>query len=131
MVGGGAGEDGFGLAKIPVDVGEAVEESRERAGANGNMRPDLDIAPAQLTGHKSYSFLGRQVLDPKEIIRQQLAKATMDFANAFTRQGAAALKPAIVDPSLNADMCFGFELQIALACKRGEVLRQEEPVDAE
>ena len=52
-------------------------------------------------------------VDPEQLIGQQLAKAAVDFADGVRRDGAP-FQAALVDPSLDGDMGFGLELEIAL-----------------
>jgi hypothetical protein len=66
-------------------------------------------------GQHAQALFGDRVLHPKEIVGEQLAEAAMDFADAGGGDGAAVGQRSAIDPLLNGDVGFGFQLQVALA----------------
>ena len=64
----GGGDDGFGFADIPVNPLEALQEAGQGAGTDGNMVPDLYVAPTQFAGYQSDFFLGGGVFNPQQIL---------------------------------------------------------------
>ena len=74
--------------------------------------PTADIAVAHLPGSYTDAFLCLRVFDQQQLFGEQLAKAAMDFADAFGRDGAA-LQTSIINPFLNGDMRFRLKLEVA------------------
>ena len=107
-------EDGLCLAEVRVDFLEALEEARHCRGADGNVLADRDVAMAQLAGNDLNPFLGRRVLDPEEVFRERFAEATMDFPWMDSAVRARPLESSAVNPFLDGDVSFGFELEVAL-----------------
>ena len=58
MVDGRGGDNGFGLADIPVNLLKALHEAGNGARADGDMVPDLYVAPTQFAPVKSLSVPG-------------------------------------------------------------------------
>ena len=101
-------------AQVAVDFLETSQEALQRAGADGDVGANLHIPPAQFAGHNLYTLFLLRVLHPQQIVGQQLAKTAMDFTDAVTRYRAPSQSTG-VNPLLDGDMRFRFELQIALA----------------
>src|SRR5437588_8613448 len=78
------------------------------------MGADLHIPSAQFAGDNFYTLFRFRVLHPQQLPGQQLAETTMDFTDAVTRDRAPS-QAAAVNPFLDGDMCFRFELKIAFA----------------
>jgi hypothetical protein len=86
MVGPRSGNDRLGLADTPVGLLEALQESRDGTGANGDETADLDISFSQFARYNSVTFLGRRIFDPEKICWQQFAKATTNFADSLAAE---------------------------------------------
>ncbi len=78
------------------------------------MPAHLDIMFAQSTRNNRQLFFALRVLDPKQIIRQELAKAPVCFDDAVDRGGAASEAP-VINPLLDGNMGPGLKLQIAFS----------------
>jgi hypothetical protein len=115
MVRGGYRNDRFRLAGAAVDLCKPLHESGQGSWRDRHMPSDLDIPGASFAGHHAQPFLGERVLHPKEMVGQQLTEAAMDFADASECDGAPVGQRAAIDPLLNGDVGFGFQLQVALA----------------
>ena len=64
VVGGGGGDDGFGLAKSSVRILKTLQEAGEGTGTDRDQPAHLHISCAQLPGHDRDSFPGDWVLYP-------------------------------------------------------------------
>lgn len=64
-------------------------------------------------GDDAYAFPACGIFDPEKIIGQRLAKPAVDFADRLGRDNLAGFETALVNPALNLNMCFGFDLQVA------------------
>jgi hypothetical protein len=102
-MGGGRREDGVRTPKVAVDMPEALQEARHRAGADGEVASDLDITEPQFAGDGADAFMGVRVLDEEQVFGQGLAEAAVGFADAVGGDGAP-LEPTFVDPFLDGDM---------------------------
>ena len=78
------------------------------------MLPHPDIPVPQLSRNHSEALAAVGVLHPQKILRQPLAEAAMNFPDRILRY-CAPRHASRIDPFLNRDMRFGFELQVALA----------------
>ena len=74
------------------------------------MPAHLDIMFAQSTRNNRQLFFALRVLDPKQIIRQELAKAPVGFDDAVDRGGATSEAP-VINPLLDGNMA------LASSCK--------------
>ena len=77
------------------------------------MPAHLHVALAQVAGNDPEAFLRARSFDPKQFIGEAFAESPVDFREPAGRRGAT-LEPAGVNPLLDCDMGFGFELEIAL-----------------
>ncbi|MBB5753782.1 hypothetical protein GGQ63_002857 [Prosthecomicrobium pneumaticum] len=89
---------------------EAFEEARNRARADRNVPPYLHVVFTQRAGDDRYLSPCCRIADDKQFGWEQLAKAPMEFAQRVWRCGSR--KPALIDPFLDCDVSFGFELEI-------------------
>src|SRR5882762_6601362 len=91
---------------------KTFQETRQRSRADGDMVTDLYISPTQFAGHYLYTYFRVRVFNPQQIFRQLLAEAGLDLTDTLTRD-RAPFQTAAVNPSLDCDMRFRFQLQIA------------------
>ena len=110
---GGGRDDGVGLAELAVDFFEAFQESGQCRGADRDVPSHRDIAVAQCAGDDLDLFFCSRVLDPEQIVGQRLAEAAVDVRDCVGSD-AAAFEASGVDPALDVDMRFGFQLEVAL-----------------
>ena len=87
---GGGGEDRLGFAESAIDKGEAFEESRQCARADGNMPPYLHVPASYLAGYDFESLFGGGVFHPQQVLRQEFAEAAMDSADACGARSRSA-----------------------------------------
>ena len=129
VVSAGGGKDRFDPAGQAVRLVHPFEKARHRAGADGDVASDFDIAPAQLAWNDGNSLARLLVLDEKELGRQQLAEPTMQIDDRC--RSRRRLRHAVfVDPRLNRDMRLGFELKVALL-RIGAVVVSHRPFDVD
>lgn len=88
------------------------EKSRYRSRADGNVPPNFNVARPQLARHDRYFFARLRVFDEEKLRRQQLAEAAMQLDNGRGR-GWLFRHAVLVDPFLDRDMRFGFELKVS------------------
>src|SRR6266852_4084836 len=106
-------EYGFGLAEAAIDLLEAFEEARYGGRADRDVIADLDITVTQFAGDYFQAFLRSPVFDPQQIVGQQFAEAAMDLTDGVSRE-CAAFQIAAINPLLDRDVRFRFELEVAL-----------------
>ena len=106
-------EDGFGFAEAAIDLLKALQEARYGGRADRDVISDLDITIAQFAWDHLDAFLRRRIFDPQQIVGQQFAEATVGLTDGIRCEGAA-FEAAAVDPLLDRDVRFGFELEVAL-----------------
>src|ERR1039458_4887578 len=114
MVDGRGGDNGFGLADIPVNLLKALHEAGNGARTDGDMLADLYVAPTQFAGRQSDLSAAGRVLDPQEILGEQLAKAPVNLTDPRGFDGKPALERPAINPPLHCDVRLGFQLQVAL-----------------
>ena len=95
--------------QAPIGLLETREESRHRAGADRNVPTDLHVAVPQLSRHDSQPLARIRIVNPQQLIRQQLAETTVNFSNTVTVTRAPS-SPPVIDPALNCDMRLRLEL---------------------
>ena len=89
---------------------EAFQEPRQGSRTDCHVAPHLDVAPSQFTGHNASPLLRGWLLNPKQIIGQQLAKAAVDFTDPLGPESTTASQATTVNPLLDRDVGLGFEL---------------------
>jgi hypothetical protein len=102
-----------GFLDAPVNLLEPRKKTRHRAGADSDMIAYCYVFPSEFAGINPYPLLRRRILHPQQVVGEFLAEPAVHFANTLAR-GRAPDQPAVVDPLLHGDMCFRFELQVAL-----------------
>jgi hypothetical protein len=61
-----------------------MQESRQGAGTNRYLSSNLNIAGSQLAGNYPDRLFRVAVFNPEKILRQQFAKAAVNFANGVS-----------------------------------------------
>jgi hypothetical protein len=61
-------KDRLGLAGISIDLSEAVHETHQGSGADGDMAADPYVTVPQLARNDSDPLAGRRVFNPQELI---------------------------------------------------------------
>src|SRR5664279_2587705 len=101
MVDGRGGDDGFGLADIPVNPFQALHEAGQGTRTDGDVVPNPYVAPTQFAGYQSDLSPGGRVFDPQEILGQQLAKAPVNLADPLGFNGEPAFEGPAINPPLH------------------------------
>ena len=117
----GRRQDSLRPAQTAIDVLEALQKTGHGTGTDGNVRPDLHIAPAQLTGNDRDVLIRVQVAHHEERCRQQLTEAPVNLADGLSRDRAPT-DATTIDPALDGDMGLGFKLQGAGPCVSAVVI---------
>jgi len=108
----GRGDDCICRPKTAVDILKALEKSRHRARAYGDVLADGDVARPQ-SARDHLEFLARlRVFDQQKVLGQPLAEAAMDFSDGVDLD-STAFDAAGVDPFLHGNMRRGLPLEIA------------------
>lgn len=114
MVRGCIGESRLCLAETTVNPLESLQELGQSAGTDRNVISHSPISQPQFSASHSHAFFRRGVFHPKEIFRQRLAEATMNFANALRSECLTPWKTAPIDPPLYLNVRLSLYLQFSL-----------------
>src|ERR1017187_3098794 len=78
------------------------------------MTAHHNVTSAQFSGLHPQSFLRCWVLNPKQVVGQQFSKSKMDFADPVDGLRSSR-QPPIIDPLLNGNVGYCFELQVSFS----------------
>src|SRR5262249_33204708 len=82
------GQDRFRPPKVSIDVLEPRQKARQRSRANGDEMANLYITMAQLTRHHRDFLSSVRIAHLEQFCWEQLAKATVNFAERPCRHCA-------------------------------------------
>jgi hypothetical protein len=102
------------LSGPAVGLLEMREKARHCARTDWNVPSYADVAVTQFAWRHAEALVRVGIVDPQQFVRQQFAKAPVNLADAVGGDRLATEIPR-VDPLLDCDMRFGFQLQIALS----------------
>jgi hypothetical protein len=112
VMGSGDRKDRICLSDIAVDIRKSVQKAGHGARTDGNVMAYANISFAQLAGDDALAFPGRWIFYPEKIFRKQCAESPMNVTDSFDAERADGFQATFIDPFLNCDMRFRFELQI-------------------
>ena len=99
------------LPSLPYTSSKRFRNRGNAPGLMGTCRPTVTSRSRRAPGMTLiFSFVG--IFHPQQVVGQRGAEAMMDFSDQSAATGAP-LRPPAVDPLLDVDMRFGFELQVA------------------
>jgi hypothetical protein len=93
-------------------IRKAVQEARHGTGADGDVTANSNVPLAQFARHDPLAFPGLRIFYPKKVVRKQRAEPPVSFTDSLGAEGADSLEAAFVNPFLDRDMGFRFELKV-------------------
>lgn len=106
-------QDDLGLAQPAVLLFEPLQKARNRRWTDRYEVANCDVAGAPLAGNDLHTLMCCGIFNPKHVLRQGCAEASVNLTERFSSRGATP-KRSIIDPLLDTDMRLRFQLEIAL-----------------